>query len=127
MSLRLVGVFVWLGLMGEEERWGNEVAGEGSGGTAGHDCTVCEKEECAAGEKIRAHTYSEFGFRFGVYGGMVSSSQGVALICMMSYHAAGAEWERVAGEFVAVEEFIGGRWRTTYVDEGVPRSSYGLV
>lgn len=103
------------------------MTGEGSGWAAGHDCTVCKKEECTAGEKIRTHAYSKFGLGFGVCSGMVSSSQGVALICMLSYHAAGAEWEGVAGGFVAVEEFIGGRWRTTYVDEGVPRSSYGLV
>ena len=57
--------------------------GEGGGWTGGHDCTVCKKEECTAGEKIRTHAHSEFGFGFDVCGGIVSSSQGVALICML--------------------------------------------
>ena len=34
---------------------GNEVSGEGGGWAAGHDCTVCKKEECTAGAKIRTH------------------------------------------------------------------------
>ena len=103
------------------------MAGERGGGAAGHDCTVCKKEECATGEKVGAHAYPEFGFGFGICGGMISSSQGVALICMLSYHAARAEGERVTSGFVAVEEFVGGRRGTAYVDEGVPCSSNCLV
>ena len=100
---------------------------EGSSGAAGHDCAIGEKEECAASEEIRAHADSEFGFGFGICGGVVGSSQGVALIGVLGYHTAGAEGERVACGFMAVEEFVGGRGGTAYVDEGVARSSNGLV
>ena len=117
--------------VGDERLWtpvkGDEVAGEGGGGAAGNDCTVCKEEEGAAGEKVRAHAHPEFGFGFGICSGVISSSQGVTLICMLSYHTARAEGERVASGFVAVEEFVGGRRRTTYVDEGVPCSSDRLV
>ena len=117
--------------VGDEGFWTpverDKVAGEWSSGATGHNGSVGEEEEGAAGEEIRAHAYSEFSFGFGVCSGMVGAGHGVALICVLGYHAAGAEGEGVAGRFVAVEKFVRGGGRATCVDEGIARSSDSLV
>lgn len=53
---------------------GDEVTGEGGSGAARDNCSVSKMEEGAASEKVGAHAYTKFCFRFGVGGGVVVTS-----------------------------------------------------
>ena len=60
----------WLGNAVE----GDEVAGEGGGGTTWDNCSIGEENEGAASEEVRAHAHAEFCFKFCIGSGVVGTS-----------------------------------------------------
>ena len=74
--------------------------------TTRDDGAVREEEEGATRDQVWAHADAQFGFRLSVGGGVVCAGERVALVGVLSDHAASAEWKGSASGFGAAKELV---------------------